>query len=249
MNDYTDNAEEWAKRIRGKQKLRHEFLEKPAMYQKLPELTGKSVLCVGCGSGEECQYIKDKGAAKIVGIDNSVGLIKQAKYAYPDIEFQIMDMERLSFPKQSFDFAYSSLSLHYVKDWENIFKRIRDCLKPGGVFLFSTHHPVRWGAETRKEKNALTYLLGYSKKEDDSYEVYGDYLNTRQITDTWFDQMKVTYFHKPLSEIFREAHAASFEVTDFLEPKPLESIKGQRPDIYEIHSKIPLFMIIELRKR
>jgi SAM-dependent methyltransferase len=249
LDDYTKFAAEWADRIRNKKKPRHEFLEKPAMFSKLPDLEGKSVLCIGCGSGEEAQYLTERGAAKVVGIDLSVGLIEQAKYAYPEVEFLVMDMERLDFPKDSFDFVYSSLTMHYAENWENIFNRVHKCLKSNGTFLFSTHHPVRWGAETKKENGNVSYLLGYSKRNDDSFEIYGDYLNTRKITDTWFDQMKVTYYHKPLSEIFKEIHNASFELTDFIEPKPLPQMKGERKDIYEIHSKIPLFMILELKKR
>ena len=33
------------------------------------------------------------------------------------------------------------------------------------------------------------------------------------------------------------------------EPRPLKSVREKKPDFYSIHSKIPLFMIFELRKK
>ena len=250
MNDsYDQYAEEWAKRVRGKKKIRHELLEKPAMVAELPDLSGKTVLCIGCGSGEECAYIKERGAQRVVGIDISKGLIEQARYAYPDVEFHTMDMERMDFDSNTFDYIYSSLALHYAEDLGAVLHKAHDVLKNGGVFLFSTHHPVRWGALSNKQGDRVSYLLGYEKDENDTVTVYGDYLNPRKITDTWFDQLQVTYYHKPLSEIFTGCIQAGFVLSKFIEPKPVPAIKQERPDLWEIHNKIPLFMILELRKK
>jgi SAM-dependent methyltransferase len=249
-NSYDELAKDWTKRIRAKKNLAHEFLEKPAMYAKLPDLKDQSVLCLGCGSGEECQKLLELGAKKVIGIDSSKGLVEQAKYAFPDVEFHVMDMAKLNFKDATFDFVYSSLVLHYAKDWQPTLQQIHRVLKKNGTFLFSTHHPVKWGAEKIRDKNTVKSLLGYTKHDDsEKVEIFGDYLNTRQIKATWFDKLDVVFYHKPLSEIMREIRDSGFEILDFLEPKAIDSVKKIRPDFWELHQKIPLFMIFELRKK
>jgi SAM-dependent methyltransferase len=249
IESYDQSAEDWAKRQRHGTNMAHQYLEKPAMYGKLPNLGGLSVLALGCGSGEECDYLKKRGAGRVVGVDMSRGLIEQAKYAFPDIEFEVMDIEKIKFPEQTFDYAYSSLAMHYAEDWRNVLKPLHRVLKPEGVFLFSTHHPVNWGAGGPKEAGAKTSLLGFERTEDDSYTIYGDYLNSRKINNNLTEKIKVSYYHKPLSEIIREILDSGFEIIDFLEPKALEGAKKERPEFYEVRQKIPLFMIFELRKK
>ncbi|MGE5392286.1 MAG: class I SAM-dependent methyltransferase [Candidatus Saccharibacteria bacterium] len=250
IKSYDDNAGAWARRIRSRKNYAHEYLEKPAMYGKLPDLAGLEVLCIGCGSGEECDRLKKLGAAKVVGIDISRGLIEQAKYAFPGVEFLVMDMEKMNFPDSSFDFIYSSLTLHYAKEWTGILRNAFRILRLEGRVLFSTHHPIKWGAESAREGKRSSVLLGYYKYDDEKekWEIFGDYLNTRRVQGKWFDELEVAYYHKPLSEILREIRESGFVVSDFLEPKAAAGAKKIRPDFYEIHQKIPLFMIFELFK-
>ncbi|MCL5090948.1 MAG: class I SAM-dependent methyltransferase [Patescibacteria group bacterium] len=249
IKSYDDYAKKWADKLRSGQNLAHKYLEKPAMYSKLPDLKGKSVICIGCGTGEECEHLKTLGADRVVGIDISQGLIEVAKKSFPQIEFQIMDMEEITLPEFSFDFAYSSLTLHYVEDWTKTLKSIYKVLKPGGVLLFSTHHPVKWSADVKRGDEKDTFLLGYTKfKQKDDCEVYGDYLNTRKINDVWFGDFEVSYYHKPLSSIFKNILDSGFQITDFLEPKAVEEAKTEKVNFWKIHQKIPLFMIFELRK-
>jgi len=250
IRSYNNYAEMWAKEQRSGQNSAHEFLEKPTMYSKLPNLKNKSVLCVGCGTGEECNYIKSLGAKRVVGIDISKGLINYAKKSYPKIEFYVVNMEKLNFPKASFDFVYSSLALHYIKDWTKTLKNIYGVLKRGGIFLFSTHHPLKWGGETIRKKYKKFFLIGYVKYYDGKkYKFYGDYLNSRKIKDTWFRDFKVAFYHKPFCEIMKNILDSGFEIIDFLEPKAIKAAKNKDNFFWKCHQKFPLFMIFELRKK
>jgi len=247
---YNNYAEQWAKRMRSGKNNAHEYLEKPAMYGKLPDLTGLNVLCIGCGTGEECEHLKSLGANKVVGVDISEGLINYAKKSYPDLEFQVMDMENLDFSPESFDFVYSSLVMHYVDSWDNTLDSISKILKKGGSFIFSTHHPVWWSAERTRTDKERTSILGYKKiKETNSCEVYGDYLNTRKIDDVWFGDFKVSYVHRSIEEILKDILKSNFELIDYLEPKAIEKCKNIDPVFWEIHQKIPIFMIFELKNK
>ncbi len=118
--EYNQNYKEWL----AKKGLGHSHLEKPAMYSALGNVRGKTVLCLGCGAGEECGYIKARGAKQVVGMDISQSLINEAKKNYSQLEFHVMDMEKLKFKDKSFDIVYSSLVLHYIKDWTCVLSEV-----------------------------------------------------------------------------------------------------------------------------
>jgi len=204
IKSYDDYAAKWALKLRGGDNFAHKYLEKPAMYKKLPDLKGKVVLCVGCGTGEECEHLRSLGAKRVVGIDISKKQIDFAKKSYPDLEFYVMDMEKLNFADASFDFVYSSLTMHYIKDWTKTLRGIHKVLKKNGAFLFSTHHPVKWGARVNRSKEKTSFLLGCETHQSGESEVFGDYLKTRKINDLWFNEFKVSFYHRPLSEILKD---------------------------------------------
>ena len=238
----------WADKMSKGENLAHKFLEKPAMYEKLPRLKGKTVLCIGCGLGEECGYIKSLGAKKVVGIDISRKFIEYARKHNPHVEFHVMDMEALDFPKNSFDFVYSSLVMHYVKKWDEILCKVYGLLKKTGVFLFSTHHPIKWAAEVQRASEVDSFLMGYKKYRSGDFQIFGDYFSARKIKDIWFDEFSVVYYHQPLSDIISSILKSGFKIIDFIEPKPLRCIAKKKNNFYKIHNKIPLFMIFELKK-
>lgn len=249
IKSYNNYAAILAERMRNGKNLSRDFLEKPAMYKKLPDLKGRSVLCVGCGSGEECEYIKSIGAKKVVGIDISKNLINLARKSYPELEFYVMDMEKISFSKNSFDFVYSSLAMHYLKDWKKVLQGIGKVLKRNGSFLFSTHHPVRYGSKHIRAQKLDACLMGYKKHKTGQYLVFGDYLNPREVNDLWFNKFPVTYYHRPMSGIISDILKSGFSIVDFIEPGPLKKIQKKEVAFYNICSKIPLFMIFELKNK
>jgi SAM-dependent methyltransferase len=246
---YNEYAKKWTERKESGLNVAHNFLEKPAMYSKLPDLKNKTVLCVGCGSGEESFYLKSLGAKKVIGIDISNGLIEIAKKNHPKVEFHVMDMENINFPKETFDFVYSSLVMHYVKNWTKTLNSVKKVLKKNGTFLFSTHHPAVWSAERKRDENKRSSLLGYVKfPNENKCEIHGDYLNTRKIDDIWYDEFKVTYYHKSFSSIMNDIIKSGFKITDVLEPKALDKVKEKHKVFWEIRQKIPIFIIFELKK-
>lgn len=244
---YDANAEYWAEHMHAGGDSAHRFLEKPAMYSMLPNLKGKSVLCLGCGSGEECSYLKSQGAKDVVGIDISNKLLNIAKKSLPGIEFHKMPLEKIRFKNRSFDFAYSSLAMHYVDDWDSTFNRIYGVLKKGGTFLFSTHHPAAFcGYVTRGAKT--TKILGYEKYSDGTYKIFGDYFKKRVIKDIWFKRMQIEYFHRPLKDMIRPIIKSGFKIVEVEEPTLIGLAKTYDPYYYNRHSKIPTFIIFLLKK-
>lgn len=245
---YSAYAEKWANIMRSGKNIAHEYLEKPAMYSCLPDLSDKKVLCLGCGTGEECVHLK-KITRQVVGVDLSNGLINYAKESYPELEFHVMDMEKLDFEDNSFDYVYSSLVMHYVDSWKKVLSEVQRILKPGGTFLFSTHHPTTWGAERLRENGKRTSLLGYTKDlETKEVEVLGDYLNTYKVETVWFKDFPVSFFHRPLESMFDDILSSDLRLRKILEPKAVEKTKEIDPRFYKIRQKIPIFIIFELQK-
>lgn len=247
-NAYDSIAEDWADRQKKGKSLGHYFLEKPAMHENLPDLQGKSVLCLGCGSGEECGYFLKQGAVKVVGVDSSRGLIEKARLSYPEAEFFHKDMRSLDLPGFHFDFVYSSLAMHYIEDWREVFSGVHRVLKAGGMLLFSTHHPVKWGALVAKSSKGVEVLMGY-RRTNEGQEIMGDYLNERKIVENIRKDLRIEHFHKPISVMVKSIVSSGFEIMALLEPQPIESAKIENLGFYEAHKKIPLFIIFKLRKK
>lgn len=227
----------------------HEYLEKPAMYAQLPNLNNMRVLCLGCGSGEESAYLTERFPnINLVSIDASEELITEAKRSFHDLDFRVMDMHDLSaFEDGSFDFVYSSLVMHYSGDWQAVLKGVHRLLRPGGLMLFSANHPTMWGMEIVRNGLEKSKLLGYTNINGNE-KIYGDYFTPRKIKDKWFDNLEVEFYTRPLQDVFADIKASGFELSKFLEPKPIPESKKKFPFFYEKHSRVPTFMIIELRR-
>ena len=249
LNWYQNKAEKYTDHVRNpNDSVYHSYYEKPAMYALLPDLQGKKVLRIGCGSGEDSNYLKSKGAEASVGIDLSSELTKIATETYPNCEFKTMDMEKLKFPDQSFDFAYSSLAIHYVENWTNVFKEVFRVLKPNSNFIFSCNHPVRFAAETANTEKYHAYKLEVQKdRVTKEITIIGDYLSKRKLIDA-FGKDTVNIWHVPVGEISNAIYEAGFLIQKIVEPLPLEGMKEIKPESYKRLQKIPEFIIFKLIK-
>lgn len=246
---YEQNAAKYAGNVRDpKFTPYHAYYEKPAMYALLPELNGKAVLSIGCGSGEDSAYLKKVGAERSVGIDLSGGLIKIAQETYPECQFRVMNMEKLDFSNESFDFAYSSLAIHYVEDWGVVFKEVFRVLKPGSHFLFSVYHPLKTSmAKVPSDTHSIVRLEISKNIETKAITFTGDYLTPRKI-DNAFGKDTVNAWALPLGLIAHKATSAGFLIDHIVEPQPLEGMKEVKPDSYERLKRIPEFVIMRLTK-
>ncbi len=248
---YNEHADEYTEHVRSKgQSVYHSLYEKPAMRALLPDLDGKQVLSIGCGPGEDAAHLQSAGAAKSVGIDISEQLIVRARAAHPACEFHVMDMEQLAFTDASFDVAYASLALHYLEDWSQVFTEVYRVLRPGGSFLFSCGHPTFTAmAITEDTAERRARMLGVVKHPTTkTRDIVGDYFR-RRIDDTGGEQMDVTTWHKPLTEIAAEATGAGFVITALVEPTPLPAMQSTNPEQYKMLSAIPFFLILKLEKQ
>lgn len=224
------------------------------MYARSKELvTGKTVLCLGCGSGEECQEMLNMGATRVIGTDPAEGLIEEGRKAFPQVEFHVLKAEdHSSIPDASVDVIYSSFAVHYIRDWATLFADMKRILKPGGRMLFSTIHPGHWGMVMIKDRqtDVRTYLMGYSADPDtQQITVYGDYLNCYEKEDRFMGKIHVKYFVRPISHMWRAVTNAGFHIADMIEPKSIQTNVPQEFRAFgQATQKVPYVIIFELQK-
>lgn len=119
----------------------------------LGDVARRQILEVGCGAGQCSRWLAEQGALA-TGVDLSSGMLEQASRLQreqplaPDAvppTFLQADARSLPFPSGSFDIAFSSYgALPFVKDAEVVLGEVARVLRPGGTWVFSVTHPVRW---------------------------------------------------------------------------------------------------------
>jgi SAM-dependent methyltransferase len=79
---------------------------------------------------------------RYVGIDYSQPMIASAKEFYPEQDLRVMDARHLKF-RNPFDcviFSYNGIDSVSYADRQLIFSEVKNVLKPGGYFIYSTHN-------------------------------------------------------------------------------------------------------------
>lgn len=144
----------------------------------LSYLHGKSVLDVGCGTGELLEYCFDKGFA-VSGIDISSEMLKVSKKAVPTAKLQELTVYDLNQLSEKYDGIMATyLFVHIPKDKINqVVKELNTLLNDNGVIMI-----VFTSAE-----NANEYMVNYELNEV-----------TKLVKDNNFEVLKTSEFNKPL---------------------------------------------------
>jgi SAM-dependent methyltransferase len=100
---------------------------------KLPDLSGRRFLDVGCNEGFFCGFAKFQGAAQSIGIDYSKTFIDRARGRFRDCEFHQQGWEKL--PEGPFDVILLASALHYADDQAALLHRLVDLLAPDGLLV------------------------------------------------------------------------------------------------------------------
>lgn len=138
--------------------------------------------------------------------------------------------ERLHFIEdESIDVILSSLTLHYIKNWNLVMSEFNRILKRDGQLIISIHHPFMDFTVFNKENYFLTELL------DDEW-------NTNN------GKVKVQFYRRPLSAIITPIIDAGFIIERLLEPMPIEEFKIAHPNTYDRLTKSPQFLFIRAKK-
>jgi ubiquinone/menaquinone biosynthesis C-methylase UbiE len=92
-----------------------------------------SILDIGCATGN--QLLANRTIvprAQLVGLDRSLGMLRQAQSKSADIAWVQADGAILPFQAQSFDFVTCQHALHHVQDKAGMLQALFQALRPGG---------------------------------------------------------------------------------------------------------------------
>ncbi len=136
------------------------------------ELSNPDVLDIGCGSGKDTHYLKQKRAV-VVGIDTSSNMLKEARKQIDEDILCRMDMRNLGFSEEVFDGVWANGCIYHIpkKDMSQVLKEVKRVLRPLGTFSFN----FKVGSGERLEETPRSFEEGprfyayYKTKEMRNY--------------------------------------------------------------------------------
>jgi len=142
--DYDPIAERYK---RAKQQPWRTFIECFTLLECIGDPHGLAVLDIACGEGFYARLLRQRGAAKVVEIDLSKGMIDLARSQEAQhplgIEYVVGDAKNLS-TEGSFDMAVAAYLLNYAcnpEELQAMCNAIATALKPGGRFVTVNCNP------------------------------------------------------------------------------------------------------------
>jgi SAM-dependent methyltransferase len=174
-------------------------------------LRGKRVLEVGCGAAQCARWLVAQGAS-VVAVDLSAGQLRHALAAVqgdpgPAPLLIQADASALPLSDASVDVACSAFgAVPFVTDSAAVMNEVARVLRPGGRWVFSTNHPMRWCMPDDPGPAGLV--------------VERSYFDRRPYVEVTPDGRPVyVEAHRTLGDRIRELVAARFRVLDVIEPE------------------------------
>ncbi|MGW4534780.1 class I SAM-dependent methyltransferase [Nocardia sp. NPDC004340] len=114
----------------------------------LGDIEDKRILEIGCGSAPCSRWLASHGAHP-VGLDISRSMLDRGLAAMaaggPRVPLIQAGAEDLPFADESFDLACSAFgAVPFVADSARVMREVHRVLRPGGRWVFSVNHPMRW---------------------------------------------------------------------------------------------------------
>ncbi|WP_324277474.1 class I SAM-dependent methyltransferase [Blastococcus brunescens] len=114
----------------------------------LGEVAGRRVLEIGCGSAPCSRWLRTAGA-DVVALDLSAGMLARAaelnRATGIDVPLLQADAGALPVAADTVDVVCSAFGgLPFVADVEGALREVARVLRPGGRFVASVNHPMRW---------------------------------------------------------------------------------------------------------
>lgn len=183
----------------------------------LGEVAGRRILEVGCGSAPCARWLADRGA-EVVAFDLSAGMLRHARQAAVDTGIVVplvqADVCQLPFAAASFDLAFSAFgAIPFVAESDAALREVARVLRPGGRWVFSVTHPMRWMFPDDPGPRGLTVIQSYFDRSP-YVEVDGDGIPA------------YVEHHRTLGDRIRELVAAGFTLVDLIEPEWPEDFAG-----------------------
>ena len=176
----------------------------------LGDVAGRRVLEVGCGAAQCSRWLQAQGA-QVVASDLSLGMLRRSGLidAESDRPIPLVQAEAagLPFADGVFDLACSAYgAVPFVADSAAVMREVARVLRPGGRWVFSLSHPLRWalpddpGPDGLVVRSSYFDRTPYVEQDDDGSALYVEH-------------------HRTLGDRVREIVAAGLVLDDLVEPQ------------------------------
>lgn len=179
----------------------------------LGDVAGRDVVEIGCGSAPCSRWLAGRGAHP-VAVDLSGGMLRVGAEAgrrstgpAATVPLLQADAGRLPFADDSFDVAFSAFgAVPFVADSAGVMAEAARVLRPGGRFVFSVNHPMRWIFRDDPGPDGLVAVFPYFDRSP-----YSEY----------DDEGRLSYVehHRTVGDRIRELLGAGFVLSDLVEPE------------------------------
>lgn len=176
----------------------------------LGEVAGRDVLEIGCGAAQGGRWVAGQGA-RVVATDLSTGMLGQARRIDAErgrgLPLACCDGAALPFADASFDIVFTAYGvIPFVADSGRVLREAARVLRPGGRFVFSTSHPVRWAFPDDPGPAGLTATSSYFDRSP--------YVEVDAAGRALYAE-----HHRTLGDRVREITAAGLVLVDLVEPE------------------------------
>jgi len=203
---YDAHAGEW---LRLEPSSLSDFTARPRVFEACGDVTGRSVLEIGCGEGYCARELKRRGAGDYLGVDLSRRMIEAARAQEErdryGIEYRVCDV--LDFePDRPFDLCVAVFLFNYLRvdEMRRVFSMVREALRAEGRFIFSVPHP--FFPFLRDERSAPFYFDAQGR----SYFEGVDQQLEGQIWKRSGEPLPVQCVHKTFGDYFDALRRAGF---------------------------------------
>lgn len=176
----------------------------------LGDVEGRRVVEIGAGAAQGSRWLSARGA-HVVATDVSAGMLGAATRLSAQTGLPVplvqADARALPFADGSVDVAFTAYgAIPFVPDAGPVHREVARVLRPGGRWVFSVTHPVRWAFPDDPGEPGLTASRSYFDRTP--------YVETTESGETLYAE-----YHRTIGDHVRDVVRAGLRLVDLVEPE------------------------------
>jgi 2-polyprenyl-3-methyl-5-hydroxy-6-metoxy-1,4-benzoquinol methylase len=211
------------------------LVEWPAERDLLGDVSGRTLLDLGCGNGGKLAELLARGAASAVGIDVNGKFIDDPPDGLTLVQADFNDFASLrELRGRKFDRIMFLQSFGYAQEPVDTLRRACTMLADDGFILLSRTQPIRYALE-RAEQHGTSLGEEYFSRSPFTYR------------STWNEQISLTKRTFTMSDLINTFSAAGLWIETVIEPQLSDEDRRRYPHKHEWMGKYLGILIFKLR--